>query len=57
MVKKLSMEELIKKNREELLKDKDQLDKIEKRLEQKYVKQSDYIGGDKWCYLGNICLY
>ncbi len=47
MVKKLSMEELIKKNREELLKDKDQLDKIEKRLEQKYVKQSDYIGGDK----------
>jgi len=47
LVKKLSMEELIKKNKEELLNDKDQLDKIEKRLEQKYVKQSEYIGGDK----------
>ncbi|PMC40694.1 FbpB family small basic protein [Bacillus sp. UMB0899] len=47
MVKKLSMEELIKKNKEEFLKDKDLLDKIEKRLEQKYVKQSEYIGGDK----------
>lgn len=49
------MDELIKKNKEELLNDKDQLDKIEKRLEQKYVKQSEYIGGDKWCYWGNIC--
>lgn len=47
MVKKISMVELIKKNKEELLKDKDQLEKIEKRLEQKYVKQSEYIGGNK----------
>jgi|GEM_PF-5812645 len=47
MVKKLSMKELIKKNKEELLKDKRQLDKIEKRLEQKYVTRSEYIGGDK----------
>lgn len=47
MVKKLSMEKLIQKNKEELLNDKDQLDKIEKRLEQKHVKQSEYIGGDK----------
>ncbi|HZH58583.1 MAG TPA: FbpB family small basic protein [Metabacillus sp.] len=47
MVKKLSMEELIKKNKEELLKDKSQLDKIERRLEQKYVTRSESIGGDK----------
>jgi hypothetical protein len=32
--------ELIKRNKEELLKDKNQLDKIEKRIDQKYINQS-----------------
>jgi hypothetical protein len=36
--KKLSLPELMKKNKEELLKDKAQLEKIEKRIDDKYVK-------------------
>jgi hypothetical protein len=39
-MKKVSMVELIKRNKEELLKDKNQLDKIEKRIDQKYINQS-----------------
>ncbi|MGM7722655.1 FbpB family small basic protein [Bacillus sp. SA1-12] len=39
-MKKMSFVELIKKNKEELLNDKKQLEKIEKRLDQKYIKQS-----------------
>ncbi|UII55879.1 FbpB family small basic protein [Cytobacillus spongiae] len=34
---KTSLTELLKKNREELLKDKEQLEKIEKRIEEKYI--------------------
>lgn len=47
MVKKVSMEELIKKNKEELLKDKVLLEKIETRIDEKYMSQSKNIGGDK----------
>ncbi len=47
MVKKVSMAELIKKNTEELLKDKSQLEIIEKRIDQKYIMRSEKIGGDK----------
>lgn len=47
MVKKMSMEELIRKNKEELLKDKVQLEKIENRIDQKYMSQSRSNGGDK----------
>ncbi|MDZ5472817.1 FbpB family small basic protein [Bacillus sp. 31A1R] len=36
---KVSITELIKKNKEELLKDKSRLEKIEKRIEEKYAKQ------------------
>ncbi|MDR4887300.1 FbpB family small basic protein [Bacillus sp. HNG] len=32
-----SFEELIKKNKEEILKDKEELEKIEKRLDEKYL--------------------
>lgn len=39
-MKKVSIVELIKRNKEELLKDKNQLDKIEKRIDQKYINQS-----------------
>jgi hypothetical protein len=39
-MKKLSFMELMKRNKEELLKDKIQLKKIEKRIDQKYIKQS-----------------
>ncbi|PLT33400.1 FbpB family small basic protein [Bacillus sp. V5-8f] len=35
--RKLSFSELIKKNKEELLKDKAELEKIEKRVDEKYV--------------------
>lgn len=35
---KLSLAELMKKNKEELLKDKAQIEKIEKRIEEKYLK-------------------
>ncbi|WP_316569430.1 FbpB family small basic protein [Neobacillus sp. YIM B06451] len=37
---KLSFSELIKKNKEELLKDKAQIEKIEKRIDDKYVKSN-----------------
>ncbi|UHA62054.1 FbpB family small basic protein [Metabacillus litoralis] len=47
MVKKVSMEDLIRKNKEELLKDKTQMDRIEKRIDQKYLSQSKQIGGDR----------
>ncbi|MFD2215795.1 MULTISPECIES: FbpB family small basic protein [Bacillaceae] len=47
MVKKVSMEDLIRKNKEELLKDKTQMDRIEKRIDQKYLSQSKQTGGDK----------
>lgn len=33
-----TMDELIKRNKEELLKDKSQLEKIERKLDEKYVK-------------------
>ncbi|WP_077620894.1 FbpB family small basic protein [Bacillus sinesaloumensis] len=33
----VSMEELIKRNKEELLRDKQELEKIEKRLDDKHV--------------------
>ncbi|PLR69079.1 MULTISPECIES: FbpB family small basic protein [Bacillaceae] len=33
-----SIEQLIQKNKEELLKDKRQLEKIEKRIDEKYMK-------------------
>ncbi|URM32767.1 FbpB family small basic protein [Cytobacillus firmus] len=36
--KKLSMLELIKVNKEELLKDRSELEKIEKKLDDKYAK-------------------
>lgn len=36
----LSMEELMKKNKEELLKDKKLLEKIEKRIEEKQMMSS-----------------
>ncbi|URT71322.1 FbpB family small basic protein [Cytobacillus firmus] len=36
--KKLSMLEMIKVNREELLKDRRELEKIEKKIDDKYVK-------------------
>ncbi|MGM0875588.1 MAG: FbpB family small basic protein [Bacillota bacterium] len=39
-MKKVSIVELIKRNKEELLKDKNQLDKIEKRIDQKYINQN-----------------
>ncbi|WP_226669549.1 FbpB family small basic protein [Metabacillus litoralis] len=38
--KKMAMVELIKKNKEELLKDKLQLEKIEKRIDEKYSSQN-----------------
>ncbi|WP_342772875.1 FbpB family small basic protein [Ectobacillus funiculus] len=34
---KVSLSELIRKNKEELLKDKKQLERIEKRIDEKYV--------------------
>ncbi|MFC6603315.1 FbpB family small basic protein [Ectobacillus funiculus] len=34
---KVSLSELIRKNKEELLKDKNQLERIEKRIDEKYV--------------------
>lgn len=40
MMKKISFIELMKKNKEELLKDKNELEKIEKRIDQKYIKQN-----------------
>lgn len=33
-----TMDELIKRNKEELLKDRSQLEKIERKLDEKYVK-------------------
>jgi Fur-regulated basic protein B len=39
-MKKVSFVELMKKNKEELLKDKLLIEKIEKRIDQKYIKQS-----------------
>ncbi|MBM7692780.1 hypothetical protein JOC77_002211 [Peribacillus deserti] len=36
--KKLSLSQLVKKNKEELLKDKAQLDRIERRIEDKYLR-------------------
>ncbi|MEC1893027.1 MAG: FbpB family small basic protein [Bacillota bacterium] len=36
--KKLSMLEMIKVNREELLKDRSELEKIEKKIDDKYAK-------------------
>ncbi|RSD26656.1 FbpB family small basic protein [Mesobacillus subterraneus] len=38
MKKKLSFDELVKKNKEELLADQQLLEKIEKRLDEKYTK-------------------
>ncbi|MBT2691150.1 FbpB family small basic protein [Bacillus sp. ISL-47] len=35
---KMSFSELIKKNKEELLRDREELAKIEKRLDEKHVK-------------------
>lgn len=35
---KLSLQDLLKKNKEELLKDKNELEKIEKRIDDKYSK-------------------
>lgn len=35
---KLSLQDLLKKNKEELLKDKSQLERIEKRIDDKYSK-------------------
>ncbi|MGM0845035.1 MAG: FbpB family small basic protein [Bacillota bacterium] len=37
---KPSLLELMKANREELLKDREQMEKIEKRIEEKYVSQN-----------------
>lgn len=37
---KMSIAELIKKNKEELLKDREQLAKIEKRMDEKHVRPS-----------------
>ncbi|WP_409253932.1 FbpB family small basic protein [Bacillus sp. SCS-153A] len=36
----MSIAELVKKNKEELLKDKAKIDKIEMRIEEKYLKYS-----------------
>ncbi|MCA1041303.1 FbpB family small basic protein [Bacillus infantis] len=36
--KKSQFEELIRKNKEELLKDKREIEKIEKRLDERYAK-------------------
>ncbi|WP_157452390.1 FbpB family small basic protein [Bacillus sp. J33] len=36
--KKLSLVEMIKENKEELLKDRRQLEKIEKKIDDKYAK-------------------
>ncbi|CAM3554566.1 hypothetical protein GCM10009865_11320 [Aeromicrobium ponti] len=33
-----TMDELIKRNKEELMKDRSQLEKIERKLDEKYVK-------------------
>ena len=38
---KVSIQELMKKNKEELLKDKIQLEKIEKRLDEKHISLSN----------------
>ncbi|MDF0728137.1 FbpB family small basic protein [Cytobacillus sp. S13-E01] len=38
---KISLSELMKKNKEELLKDKIQLEKIEKRLDEKHISLSN----------------
>ena len=38
MKKKLSLHELIRINKEEILKDKEVIEKIEKRVEEKYLK-------------------
>jgi hypothetical protein len=35
---KISFMDLMKKNKEEILKDKKKLEKIEKRIEEKYIK-------------------
>ncbi len=35
---KLSLQDLLKKNKEELLKDKNELERIEKRIDDKYSK-------------------
>lgn len=37
---KLNLYELIKKNKEELLKDRNLVEKIEKRVEEKIIKQN-----------------
>jgi hypothetical protein len=36
---KISFLELMKKNKEEILKDKNKIEKIEKRIEEKYIKK------------------
>jgi hypothetical protein len=36
---KTSFLELMKKNKEEILKDKNKIEKIEKRIEEKYIKK------------------
>lgn len=36
--RKVSLQELIRKNKEELLKDKEAIEKIEKRVDEKYSK-------------------
>jgi hypothetical protein len=36
---KISFLELMKKNKEEILNDKNKLEKIEKRIEEKYIKK------------------
>ncbi|QGQ47742.1 FbpB family small basic protein [Metabacillus sediminilitoris] len=38
-MRKVSFVELMRKNKEELLKDKAQIEKIEKRIDQKYMKK------------------
>jgi hypothetical protein len=35
---RVSFAELLKRNKEEILKDKKQIEKIEKRMEEKYIK-------------------
>ncbi|MBS4208438.1 FbpB family small basic protein [Bacillus sp. FJAT-50079] len=37
---KISMEELIRENKAELLKDKEWIEEIEKRIEEKYINQN-----------------
>ncbi|MFE8697212.1 FbpB family small basic protein [Cytobacillus sp. FJAT-53684] len=37
--KRVTLSNLIRKNKEELLKDQDQLEKIEKRIDDKYLKR------------------